>query len=60
MDLGIDAHALVADMYMEVAGLRRELHRTPKWRKIKRYRLFEKIEKLEEDRGLIEHVMLDQ
>lgn len=59
MDLVSLAPAIVAGLHDEIRELRRELYRTPKWRKIKRYRLFEKIEKLEEDRGLIEHVMME-
>lgn len=50
---------LVDGMRQEIKMLKRELYKTPKWRKVKRYRLFERIDKLEEDEALITHVMLD-
>lgn len=50
---------VIPGMHEEIAMLRRELYKTPKWRKIKRYRLFEKIDQLEEDVSLQEHVWMD-
>lgn len=45
-------------MQAELRELRRQLYHTPKWRKIKRLNLFEKINRLEEDIGLLDHVLL--
>jgi uncharacterized protein YdcH (DUF465 family) len=50
---------MVDNMKAERVKLKQELYHTPRWRKIKRYRLFEKIEKLDGDISLIVHVMLD-
>lgn len=50
---------ILEEMRLETMNLSRKLYKTPKWRKIKRYHLFERINKLEEDIGLISHVMLD-
>lgn len=55
----LDPYALVAEMTSDIWDLRKQLHKTPKWRKVKRYKLFEQIDKLEEDRDLIEHVMIE-
>lgn len=44
----------------EIWKLQKELNHTPKWRKIKRYRLLEKLYKLEEDYGLMDHVFNDR
>lgn len=46
-------------MQDEIRELKTQLYHTPKWRKIKRYHLFEKIEKLEEDFALMDHVFND-
>lgn len=50
---------LGASMQEKIQELRWELYYTPKWRKIKRYRLFEKIHKLDEDYALIDHIFND-
>lgn len=50
---------LGSSMQDEIRELRWQLYDTPKWRKIKRYRLFEKIDKLEDDFGLMDHVFND-
>lgn len=50
---------MLDNMTKESFKLQREINRTPKWRMIKRYRLLEKLYKLDEARGLISHVMND-
>ena len=47
---------MLAEMKEQSFSLQREINKTPKWRKIKRYLLLEKLYKLDEDRGLIAHV----
>lgn len=51
---------LGSSMQEEIRDLQWKLYRTPKWRKIKRYRLFEKIHKIEEDYALMDHVFNDR
>lgn len=50
---------MLDNMREEAANLERKLYKTPQWRKIKRYGLFERILKLQQDADLIEHVLLD-
>lgn len=54
---GTDMHVVLAHMDAAIRELNSEIEHTSKWRKVKRYRLLEKLFKLEGDRGLIEHVM---
>jgi len=56
---GIPVDGLLASMREESFAIQREINKTPKWRKIKRYRLFERLYKLDEDRGLLAHVLND-
>lgn len=55
----IDHHALLATLREEIMQTQREINNTPMWRKIRRYRLLEKLYDLEEGYGLIEHVFLE-
>lgn len=48
---------MLDNMKKESFKLQRQINHTPKWRMIKRYRLLEKLYQLDEDRGLIAHVM---
>lgn len=57
--LGMDVDGLLDAMRKDSFALQREINKTPKWRKIKRYRLLERLYKLDEDRGLIAHVLND-
>lgn len=50
---------MLDNMKEESFKLQRQINKTPKWRMIKRYRLLEKLYKLDEDRGLIAHTMND-
>lgn len=50
---------VVTQMNKEIWKLEKDLYYTPKWRKIKRYRMFERLNKLQEDKGLIEHVLME-
>jgi len=50
---------MLDNMKEESFKLQREINKTPQWRKIKRYRLLERLYKLDEDRGLISHTMND-
>lgn len=50
---------LGSSMQDEIQELNWQLYRIPSWRKIKRYRLFEKIDKLESDYALMDHVFND-
>lgn len=51
---------MLDNMKKEIFHLQRQINHTPKWRVIKRYRLLEKLYKLEEDHGLISHTMLNE
>ena len=57
--LGIPVDDWLSTMREDSRKLTTEIYKTPKWRKIKRYRLFEKREKLDDDRGLLSHVLND-
>lgn len=50
---------LLANMKEESFRLQREINKTPRWNVIKRYLLLEKLYKLDEDRGLLVHVLND-
>lgn len=58
IDLVSLARPVVSAMDDEIRELSWRLYRTPRWRMIRRYRLFERIYKLGEDRDLIAHVLL--
>lgn len=57
--LGMDVGEMLDAMRKDSFALQRAINHTPKWRKIKRYRLLERLYKLDEDRGLIAHVLND-
>lgn len=57
--LGFPVDEMLKAMREASFALQREINHTPKWRKIKRYRLLEQLYKLDEDRGLIAHVLND-
>jgi hypothetical protein len=57
--LEIPVDSMLQEMRREAFDLQRQINKTPKWRKVRRYRLFEKLYKLDEDRGLIAHVLND-
>lgn len=54
----MDLTSIVATIEIKIRVLRRDLYLTPKWRAYRRWRLFERIDKLEEDADLIAHVMM--
>lgn len=57
--LGMDVDTWLDSMRKDSFALQREINNTPKWRKIKRYHLLERLYKLDEYRGLIAHVLND-
>lgn len=57
--LGYSVDDMLATMRKDAFALQREINKTPKWRKIKRYHLLEQLYKLDEDRGLIAHILND-
>ncbi len=57
MDLWISE--MLIRMKAESFVLQREINKTPRWNVVKRYILLEKLYQLDEDRGLLAHVLND-
>lgn len=57
---GIPVRHILLHMDTIIRQLDRQISNTSKWRMVKRYRLLEKLYRLENDKALIDHVMGDQ
>jgi hypothetical protein len=57
--VGIPVDAILDSLRKQEWEISRELFHTPKWRKVKRYRLLELKQKLAEEIDLIDHVLND-
>lgn len=57
--MGVAVNDMLSEMRSYSFELQTKINKTPKWRKIKRYHLLEKLYKVDEDRGLIAHVLND-
>lgn len=57
--MAMPVNEMLDNMRKESFALQHRINHTPKWRKVKRYYLLERLYKLDEDRGLIAHVLND-